>query len=273
MRRPDDRDRRRDEDLVRGILDRTSGPACGRCLERLPALARDDLDPVDRALVQGHLEHCGACRAVAVVLGWLDSELPAMAEVDPGSGFTAAVLARTRRLPSRAAAAGNLTGGAGLMDRVGRWWEQRIQRPLFVWQAAYALTLVLVLLTAAPGAPLRGVPGQVLSTVQAGPGGVPMLGPVLAVADQGLAAGTGFLKQEVWGGIQGSLDRRCDRTATVRRALDRDLRGTWRGIRQGRPGHSLISLRSVGSDLGSFWRLWWRHDSIPRQPTPGRRPS
>ncbi len=268
---PDDNDRR--EDLVRSILGRTSGPACGRALEHLPALADGNLDPVDRALVQGHLEHCAECRAVAVVLGWLGGELPAMAEVDPGQEFTATVLARTARMPSRTAAAGQLTGPASWMDRLGRWWSERIERPLFAWQVAYALTVLLVALTALPGAPLRGVPGRLLTVVQAGPGHGAPLGAVFVAVDARVDRGAAWLRHAAWDRTRAGLDRRLERTAPARTHLNDDLEGCWRDLRRGRTGPALVKLSAAAGDMRDVWILWWRDDSLNSQPTSERRPS
>lgn len=261
----------RHEDLVRSILDRTSGPACGRALEHLPGLVDNILDSGDRTLVQAHLENCPGCRSVAVVLGWMGKELPAMAEIDPGEEFTAAVLVRTARLPSRAAAAGQLTGAAGLVDRLGNWWEERIQRPLFAWQVAYALTVLLTVLTVAPGSPLHGVPRQILTSVQAGPTRLSALGGAFAIVDQGVAQGAGFLKETVWDGIRSDVGLRLQSTDQARDDLGRDVEGAWSEIRHKRTGPALMRLSAAGSDIKEIWRLWWRSNSINQSSTAERR--
>jgi len=268
-----DRDRKRGEDLVQGILSRTSGPACGRALEQLPDLADGTLDATSRALVQGHLEHCAPCRQVAVVLGWLDGELPAMAAVDPGEAFTAAVLARTARMPSRSAAAGQLTGPASWMDRLGQWWSERIDRPLFAWQAAYALTVLLVALTALPGAPLQAVSGRLREAVQAGSGQGTPLGPVFLAVDSGVDHGAAWLKRAAWERPRTGLDRRLERTAPARTLLNDDIEGCWRDLRQGRSGPALVKLSAAAGDMRQAWSLWWRDDSQDSSQTRERRPS
>jgi len=205
-----------------------------------------------------------------VVLGWMGTELPAMAEIDPGEEFTAAVLARTARLPSRAAAAGHLTGAAGLVDRLGNWWEERIQRPLFAWQVAYALTVLLTVLTIAPGAPLHGVPRQILAGVEAGPARLSVLGGAFTTVDQGVAQGAGFLKDSVWGGIRSDVGRRVQSTELARDHLGRDVQGAWREIRHKRTGPALMRLSAAGSDFQEIWRLWWRSNSINQSSTAER---
>ena len=173
-------DIRPDEKFVQGVLGRTTGSACGRCLDLLPDLTDGALEDLDRQLVQGHLEHCTGCRAVAVTLGWITPLLPGMAEIDPGEAFTSAVLdATTRR---KAWDEAGPTGAAGLVDRLGRWWERQILKPQFTFQAAYVATVILVLLTAVPGAPLKGAPGKALEVIQAGPQAAPVLGPAMVQA-------------------------------------------------------------------------------------------
>ncbi len=270
-RLPGSDDRR--EDLVRGILDRTTGPVCHRCLEMLPRLARGGLTGLDRTLVQSHLEHCRDCRTVAVVLGWLQGELPTMATIEPGEEFTAAVLARTARLPSRAAAAGRLTGSAQLMDRVGRWWERQLRRPLFVWQAAYVLTVVLVLLTALPGAPLRGMPERIRTSVQAAYVEVPLTGQVLQAADRQAATLAGTVVNSTWGRLHGELVACQVSTTEARGNLRHHLARLWNDIHRGRSGRAVLQLVEVGRDLKQIWRRWWRPDFLPPEQTSERRPS
>jgi len=270
-RLPDSDDRR--EDLVRSILDRTSGPACSRCLEMLPRLARDDLAGLDRTLVQAHLEHCDQCRAVAVVLGWLQGELPAMATIDPGEEFTTAVLTRTARLPSRAAAAGRLTGGAGLMDRLGNWWERQLRRPLFVWQVAYVLTVILVMLTTLPGAPLHGVPEQVRTSVQTAYVGVPLTEQVMQAADRRVKNLAGLMIDSTWGRLHRELVLRRANTIRVRGGLDDHMSRLWSDFHQGRSGQAVLQFVAIGRDLKRLWRAWWHPDLPFPEQVPERRPS
>ena len=51
--------------------------------------------------------------------------------------------------------------------------------PLYRPWVTLASTVILVLLTSVPGAPLKGVPGKALDIVQAGPLATPLLGPAL----------------------------------------------------------------------------------------------
>ena len=86
-RSSDDDQRRRDEDLIRNVLERTSGSPCERAAGLLPDLTDGALEDLDRQLVQAHLEHCPGCRALAVTLGWLDPLLPKMA-LEPSEPFS-----------------------------------------------------------------------------------------------------------------------------------------------------------------------------------------
>ena len=116
--------------------------------------------------VAAHLDSCGECGTFARALrageqAWLDedaaafrdgvlartseadalaSELRDLAEMDPGPGFTGRVLRRTSQRPA-----------------VDRWrahsaaaWRALVSRPRFAWEAAYVVTLVLVLAVGNP---------------------------------------------------------------------------------------------------------------------------
>ena len=62
------------DDFVGGVLGRTTGGACGRAVEQLADLMDDQLQGLDRQLVQAHLEHCTDCRQLAVTMGWWVSQ-------------------------------------------------------------------------------------------------------------------------------------------------------------------------------------------------------
>lgn len=132
------------DDLLDAVLARTSGPVCSRAHE---LLADDDPPAVERELLALHLERCDGCRELAAVLAALADDLPGLAEVRPDSSFADDVLAAT--LPAAV--------------RWRRWWRRIrveswprwVRRPRFAWEAAFALTLVLVPAVAAAGSPLR----------------------------------------------------------------------------------------------------------------------
>lgn len=259
-------DRRRDgdRDFVRDVLARTSGSACARACGLLPDLTDGGLQALDRQLVRRHLEHCPACRAVAVTLGWLGPELAARAELDPGPDFTAAVLARTsgRTATARARRAADLAaaGPGGLMDRLGRWWQERVLRPGFAVQAAYAATVVLVLLTALPVSPLRQAPQRALAVIQAGPEALPLVGDASRWLNARADGTTARLRGEVDRRVDGtgaSLAARAGRTAPARDALGLHLGAALGHLRGGRPGDAgreLLDALHAGRDA---WKLWW----------------
>ena len=246
------------ERFVRDVLARTSGSPCARAESLLPDLTDGVLAELDRQLVQAHLEHCPACRALAVTMGRLEPVLPQLAVVDPGEAFTGAVLARTsRRARLAAPPVGARPGGApGLMDRLGRWWGERILTPGFAARVAYAATVVLVLLTAVPGAPLRAAPGTALKVMTAGPGAV----PAVAVAAQWLDGQVELARSDLashWKTVDAGLDARLARTAAARKQMG---------------AHSAAALRELGDrrlseaayeGLGAIdasrrvWTLWW----------------
>jgi len=112
-------------DLTRAILARTSGDPC----HRLQSLACDFVDGTLEAgqasLVHLHLGHCGTCAALVEALASLRTDLPALAEVDPGPWFTQAVLRATRHQPFRRSA-----------DLRDLWWRL-MHRPRIALEAAY----------------------------------------------------------------------------------------------------------------------------------------
>lgn len=112
-------------ELTRGILARTSGDPC----RRLQGLACDFVDGTLEAeqvgLVRLHLGHCEACAALVGALAGLQTDLSAMAQVDPGPWFTQAVLRATRHLPIRQEA-----------DLREFWWRL-MHRPRIALEAAY----------------------------------------------------------------------------------------------------------------------------------------
>ncbi|HCZ32498.1 MAG TPA: hypothetical protein DHV93_02930 [Holophagaceae bacterium] len=112
-------------ELTRAILTRTSGDPC----HRLQSLACDFVDGTLEAeqasLVRLHLGHCGACSALVGALAGLQTDLSAMAQVDPGPWFTQAVLRATRHLPIRQ--------GADLRE----FWWRLMHRPRIALEAAY----------------------------------------------------------------------------------------------------------------------------------------
>ena len=142
--------------LSDAILAATTGPACARAEERLPAHLDADGDGTDHRLVALHLESCPACRALAATLVAMDAVLPNLGELTPPRRFTARVLART--LPSDV--------------RLRRWlrgfWPRLVQRPRFATELAYALTVAGVLTVRATSAFSGTETGVLLDRARAG---------------------------------------------------------------------------------------------------------
>jgi hypothetical protein len=256
--------RRRDEDFVRNVLDRTSGSPCERAAGMIPDLVDHTLEGLDRQLVQAHLEHCPGCRALAVTLGWLNPLLPSMAVLDPGPDFTAAVLARTTGAATAAEKAvrgGATIGPAGLMDRLGRWWQQQILKPQFAMQFAYVATVVLVLLTALPVSPLRGTPEKALQVMQAGPGAIPFLATTGQWLNGRSEAVTGAIEGKInsrWQAVAADLAQRRDRSSEPRAQLSAHLAEAIGRLRAGEPGQVGYELIQTAHSVHDAWNSWWR---------------
>jgi hypothetical protein len=253
---------------VRDVLERTSGSPCRRALDLLPDLTDGVLPGVDRQLVQGHLEHCAGCRAVAVAMSRLGDDLAALADLDPGPEFTAAVLARTTARTEaaqerrRKAAAGR--GPAGLMDRAGRWWQERILAPRFAMQVAYAATFVIVLLVGTPWSPFKGAPARMLEAVQASPGGMPVLGTALTWTAQRAEIAAGDALDGARDGLAGSWrDLRADwrartsRTADERRLCGAGLADALDELLAGRPADAGARTLDAYRSGRAAWTAWW----------------
>jgi putative zinc finger protein len=265
-----DEDRTREEKFVNDVLDRTSGSPCRRAAELLPDLNDGVLVDLDRQLVQAHLEHCTGCRTLAVTLGWLDPLLPKMAELDPGPAFTDRVLARTTQA-ALGVASGPVTepggfGPAGVMDRLGRWWEQQILRPIFPVQVAYAATVVLVLLVGTPLSPFREAPGKILESVQAGPRSVPMIGrfvdsagPVSWAEGQteqvyrATREGTVGIWRRAGAAVTGSFER----SAPDRRLMTAHLGALASDLGGGRLSEAGYEMHQFMKSGRRAWTLWW----------------
>ena len=263
----DDRnnDRVRDEKFLQDVLARTSGSACARASELLPELMDGGLAGMDKKLVQAHLGHCDPCRALAVTMGWLEPLLPRMAEIDPGPAFTARILGVTSgRAPSILPGPAVPTGPAGVMDRVGGWWDRQILRPGFAAQLAYAATVILVLLTAIPGAPLKGVPGKALEVMQAGPVAAPVIGPAMDKAsgwvgtqtDEAVTtARTGVNRR--WQKTENALGQRNQRTSGGRTDLRMHVKLMIKNADDGKLGEASYELLAALKAGRTIWKEWW----------------
>lgn len=258
-------DRSRADDFVRNVMARTSGSPCDRACQQLPSLMDNKLDSMDRQLVQAHLEHCDGCRSVAVVLGWVQPMLTDLAELDPGPAFTRAVVARTTGAShplARAARRGETVGPLGVLDRLGQWWQKQIFRPRFALEFAYVATVILVLLTAVPGAPLKQEAHNAQKMIQAGPLALPIVGPILNNGQEqmdlvSLNARTRAIGK--WGKMTEDWDTRLQRSdEAVREALNHaDL--AWRLVQSGEFSQAGFQLLEAGQNTRQAWNQWWKN--------------
>lgn len=145
-------------DLTDAVLRATSGPVCGSARERLCDWVDGLLEQVDHELVAAHARTCRECASLAASLRAMSTDLPLLAEMEPGPGFTASVLeatARERRLP--------------LVARMASAWQQLLQRPRFAWEGAYIGAFVMVLLFGTSSSPLAGIPQRALALAALNP--------------------------------------------------------------------------------------------------------
>jgi hypothetical protein len=144
-------------ELVTGVLERTSGGSCGRA-QLLLAERADRALSDDGGLLTIHLGTCKDCAAIARALVQLGHELPVMAELDPGAGFVAEVMAATvgttepRRVPLRV--------------RIEEMWERVAQRPRLAFEGAYAGIVVLFLVFGLPSQTLAELPARAFSGIR-----------------------------------------------------------------------------------------------------------
>jgi anti-sigma factor RsiW len=147
--------------ILEGVLERTTGSACGSARELLVPLVDGDLPAAERELLELHLESCSGCRELRAVLVRMAEDLPRLAEADPGPGFVEGVLVRT-------AWADRARGASRRTPPLRRWWRRvgsgawasLVRRPRFAWEAAYVLVLLLMPLIAwaeLPGAAAEAV--------------------------------------------------------------------------------------------------------------------
>ena len=143
--------------LLGAVLALTSGPACGSARARLCDHVDRLLAPVDAEMMQMHLDGCGECGRLAAALARLATDLPPLADLDPGARFLPDVVDRTSR---RAPLPVRWTIGLAAA------WRQLAHRPRIAWEGAYALSIILAILFGTPNAPFAGVPARALDLVR-----------------------------------------------------------------------------------------------------------
>lgn len=128
-------------DLTAAILARTSGPACGRLRDLACDFVDGTLPADDGDLVRRHLDHCTSCQDLVDRLMEATLLLPGFARLDPGAGFTAAVLNRTRPVSALRVQS---------QDRLLAGWTRLMRRPRAALEAAYLATAAGLILTQVP---------------------------------------------------------------------------------------------------------------------------
>lgn len=231
-------------DLSAAVLDATTGPACGRAQAILSE--GDDVGAAERELAAAHALHCDDCAGLASVLAWLPATLPDLAEAEPGEAFVYDVLRATG--PSRARRRAGVL--PRLRERAGAWWESQLRRPHFALEAAFAATLLVVLLCGTPLSPAREAPRHILATVQTGPT------RALTLARDGAVALGARAEAE----LKDLSDRR-DRTAPYRASLRRHGRALGSAVLVGDRAAAERGLDLLGADWLGLWRTWNAADS------------
>ncbi len=226
-------------ELVRTIIERTSGSACPRVELYLCDFVDGGLDEMIAQLVAGHLAFCSGCRATANDLTELKEVLPEMAEIEPNGNFTREIVGYT---------SGWQPFRPSLRTRFLACWNRLVQRPRFSFEAAYLGTLMLVFAFGNPVQPLRSigierlgaaafrpVAGETLSRLLPS-GWVDAQAPVLRFA-RSLAAGVSREEQNVSGSLSNLMNRSEQVLASTMdwqvrsiSAWSRTATGTFRGI-------------------------------------------
>lgn len=129
--------------IVQPVLSRTTGRACPRVQEEI---ATGD---AWTETVRAHVDECPACERFASVLVRCDAVLPDLAQVMADADFASDVVMATVERPKLSHVAWRRW-----LDRVESW----LERPRAAQELAYAVTVVLVLLTATPVSPFPEVP-------------------------------------------------------------------------------------------------------------------
>lgn len=129
-----------DRAFAAGVLARTVDNTCAQARTMSAAALDEPLPATERTLVATHLASCHDCRAVVDEMTASVAALRELADIDPGQAFTASVLLATSLRPSPVRA----------LDRWRGQWDALVHRPRFAIEAAYALTLCLVLVTGNP---------------------------------------------------------------------------------------------------------------------------
>lgn len=157
-------------ELTATVLAATSGAACARTEESLPAYLEAGPSGLDRQLVALHLETCPACRRLASILTAMEHALPRLAELRVPATFTRDVLATLGALRHSSPSPTPVPAepiGARLARGWRAAWPRLIRRPRFATELAYALTVVGILIVQMTGAFADTEPRELLGRARA----------------------------------------------------------------------------------------------------------
>jgi predicted anti-sigma-YlaC factor YlaD len=148
------------EELTDAILQRTSGSTCGQVEDLLCDFVDGNLELGQEKLLQDHIASCEGCATLAAAVREISLDLSGFAEIEPDSDFVSDVLAAT--IDRQAV-------WERLSDSIAGWWRSQIKRPRFAVELAYSGAMLLLLIFAAPGSPLRDVPPQAMRIARTNP--------------------------------------------------------------------------------------------------------
>ncbi len=229
-------------DLTRSILERTSGPACGRAREHLCDFVDGILESSYAEILSQHLAGCAACSELAETLVELKATLPQLSELDPGVGFTFRVLGATSRRPVESRESRWL--------HIQQWWFRLIQRPRFSWEAAYLGTILLVCVL---GNPLASFQELSVRAAAAFKSSAPLSLPSIALPGSLVHSESGILKRAKE--FAGAL---ADRQDAVARSAESALGQVVQSL-QATFEADFKSLRSLPSRTGSAFKRAWAY--------------
>jgi hypothetical protein len=142
--------------LTTQILEKTSGPACGRVHELLCDFVDDALKGLDYDLVRHHLEYCADCHALASSALICQGLLPRLAGIEPDADLVGEVIHAT---------IGTNRFAPSLRTRFLEWWNRLVRRPRFSFEAAYLGTVVLVLIMGNPFPAMRAISVRTVESI------------------------------------------------------------------------------------------------------------
>ncbi len=200
--------------MVEAILRDTGGSPCAGARQQLAEYQDGSLGRVDSDLVGMHLEGCGDCAALSLVLARMAADLPLLAEMETDDRFVPDVLAGTVFRPKKAAL---------LAGRIAAGWKTLLARPRFAWEGAYIGTFLFVLAFGIPSTPLAEGPRRALDFVKSSTA-ASLRQPVAKLEDR-MAYGVGEVKK-TWVNIDEGV---AVRTQEYREELSRFLGTFWAG--------------------------------------------